>query len=163
MRRVKTARLVPQFRVFSLLVALASLGLDAGCGNGPHLAPVQGKVTYKGAPVPTGTITFHPVEGGRSASGTITSDGSYSLARRMPGDEVIVGKYTVTIEATEAAAQITTTQHVASLTDEVTVIPDARVSAPPKELVPVKYSTVESSGLTATVNSGPNQIDFNLR
>jgi hypothetical protein len=163
MRRFKTARLVPQFRVFSLLVAIASLGPVAGCDTGPQVAPVHGKVIYKGAPVPTGTITFRPVEGGRPASGTIASDGSYSLARRMPGDEVIVGKYNVTIEATEAAAQIPTTQHAASLTDEVTVVPDARMPAPAKDLVPAKYSTVESSGLSATVNSGPNQIDFNLR
>jgi hypothetical protein len=161
MNLVQKANLVPQSRIPWLLVATASLGLLAGCDTGPQVAPVHGTVTYKGAPVPTGTITFHPVEGGRPAIGTISNDGSYSLARRTLGDGVILGKYNVTIEATAAAAQTTTTQQVTTLADEDIV--SAKLPAPPKELVPVKYSTVESAGLTATVNSGPNQIDFNLR
>jgi hypothetical protein len=157
------ARLVPRFRTLSLLVAIASLELVAGCDTAPQVAQVHGTITYNGVPVPTGTITFYPVEGGRTAVGMITKDGSYSLSRTTLGDGVIVGKYKVTIEATETAAQSNTTQQVKSVADEMYVIPDARASAPPKEWVPVKYSTVESAGLTATVNSGPNQIDFNLR
>jgi hypothetical protein len=159
---VQNIRLALRYRIIKLLVALASLELVVGCDTGPQVAQVQGTVTYKGVLVPTGTVTFHPVDGGRTAVGVINKDGTYSLSRTMLGDGVVVGEYKVTIEATEAVAQSTATQQMKSVADEMHVIPDARTPTRPKELVPVKYSSVESADLTATVSSGLNQIDFKL-
>src|SRR5262249_7863155 len=56
-------------------------GLTGGCGpaeSHPETVPVQGKVTYKGQPVPRGTITFQP-DAGQPATGEIQPDGSYRL------------------------------------------------------------------------------------
>lgn len=124
------------------------------------MAPVTGKVTYDGKPVPEGTVTFYPVGGGRPSSGQLQSDGTYVLASTKPGDGALVGKCKVAIESrkvTNAAPAPT------SFADEL-----ASEDAPPPPpsnidwLVPEKYSSAESSGLTATVQSGSNQIDFDL-
>jgi hemoglobin len=52
---------------------------------------VSGKVTYKGVPVPAGTIAFHPKEG-KAISAKLSEDGSYSA------DMVPPGEYAVTVE-----------------------------------------------------------------
>ena len=51
----------PDHRLITGL-ALSTLVLTAfGCGDGLKVRyPVYGKVTYKGQPVPTGTVTFAP-------------------------------------------------------------------------------------------------------
>jgi hypothetical protein len=135
--------------------------LVVGCDSGPKVAPVHGSVTYKGKPVPTGTVTFYPTTGGRPAVGNIASDGSYTLSRNQPGDGAAVGEYKATIEAREAAPAVAASQ-ARSLTDELAASPASQGANALKDLVPAKYSTVETSGLTATVHSGNNQIDFNL-
>lgn len=149
------------FRTLSVLVLAGIFALSTGCDNGPEVAPVHGHVTYKGTPVPTGTVTFYPTQGGRPAVGNIKADGSYTLSRKEPGDGVVVGEYTVTVEAREAV-QPGDVQQAKSLADEAMAEPIGKTTAPPKDLVPAKYSMVETSGLTATVNSGSNQIDFDL-
>src|SRR5205823_12586516 len=61
----------------------------AGCGGGgPKTALVRGTVTYKGKPVPNGTVTFIPASG-HHATGDIRPDGSYTLTR---SEERRVGK-----------------------------------------------------------------------
>ena len=153
-------RLVAPPGVNALGIAVASVAcllLVSGCDSGPPTAPVHGTITYKGKPVTTGTITFYPAEGGRPAVGDIGSDGSYTLSRTVPGDNVILGDYKVAIEATESSA---TAPPPTSLADELSSGPAS--TPPPKQLVPAKYSTIESSELTATVTEGDNTIDFPL-
>ena len=87
------------------LLALAML-MASGVGCGPtdpdqaNILPVSGKVTYKGKPVPKGTITFHS-DGGRMATGEIQEDGSYSLTTARPGDGAVAGHHRVSIVANE--------------------------------------------------------------
>jgi hypothetical protein len=148
------------FRTISVLVLAGTFALSTGCDNGPEVAPVHGHVSYMGAPVRTGTVTFYPTQGGRPAVGSIKADGSYTLSRKVPGDGVAVGEYNVTLEAREAVTPVAS--QARSLAEEVSAEPVGKTTVPPKELVPAKYSMVETSGLTATVNSGTNQIDFKL-
>jgi hypothetical protein len=59
--------------------------LPAGCGRGqPALAPVSGRVFYRGQPLAGGTIVFtpDPERGGCGplACGEVGKDGSYSLS-----------------------------------------------------------------------------------
>jgi hypothetical protein len=142
-------------------VVLGALMLVIGCDSGPKVAPVHGNVTYKGKSVPTGTVTFYPSAGGRPAVGNIASDGSYTLSRNQPGDGAVVGEYKATIEAREAAPGVAASQ-ARSLTDELAANPMPQGANAIKDLVPAKYSTIETSGLTATVRSENNQIDFDL-
>ena len=128
--------------VFALLLALA------GCGeSGPEMARVYGTVTYKGSPVPKGTISFiAATPGGRNATGAIAEDGTYSLQTESPGDGAIVGEYRVAVTARDDPI--------------LDYIP--KKAPPPKRLTPQKYEDPATSGLTATVKSGSNTIDFPL-
>ncbi|MBX6316173.1 MAG: hypothetical protein IRY99_25170, partial [Isosphaeraceae bacterium] len=127
-------------------VAITLLALvPLGCGrSGPELAPVTGKVTYKGQPVPRGTISFQPVDPkqGAPATGTIEPDGTYTMQTTEPGDGVRPGQYRVAITAREEAP----------ILDYIPKTPPP----PPKSLIPEKYENPETSGLTATVKSGRN-------
>lgn len=147
-------------RYLALVLAIATATGLVGCDRGPSTAPVHGKVTYKGKAVPIGTVTFYPTEGGRPAVGSIREDGSYELARKQLGDGVILGDYKVTIEAVKAAPSA---EKPASLTGELGESAGAFAAPPPKYLVPEKYSVQETSDLTATVESGDNTIDFDLK
>ena len=75
----------------------------AGCGGGSDQKPtakVKGKVTFNGQPVVGGNITFSPVavgkDPGKSGSGTIGADGSYTMTTYEQHDGAVVGKHRVT-------------------------------------------------------------------
>lgn len=137
-------------------VAAAAIGMIgpalAGCGSsGPEMARVYGKVTYQGQPVPKGTISFVPVDAvnGNPATGVLQSDGSYTLQTVEPGDGARLGEYRVAIST------ITEDQ----ILDYIPKTPPPK----PKPLIPEKYSDPATSGLTATVKSGTNDIPFVLQ
>jgi hypothetical protein len=130
-----------------LVMACVSL-VPLACGStGPGMAPVSGKVTYNGKPVPKGTITFASTkEGGRNATGELDPEGNYKLQTEQPGDGALLGDYNVTIYA-----------HDEPILDYIPKKP-----IPPKILTPTKYEKPETSGLKATVKSGSNKFDFDL-
>jgi hypothetical protein len=139
----------PGLRACLLALATASFALTPiACGpTGPGMAQVSGKVTYKGQPVPKGTVTFLPSSpGGRNATGAIMPDGSYKLQTENPGDGALLGEYKVTIYA-----------HDEPILD---YLPQKPVE--PKILTPTKYEKPDTSGLTASVKSGPNTYNFDL-
>mgnify|MGYP003344620437 CR=1 FL=1 len=141
--------------LFALLAAL-------GCGS-RGMGKVQGKVTIGGEAVTSGTIMFYPAEG-PGATGAIGADGSYSLSTHKLGDGAVVGTHKVAIHSTSVGPG--SMEAPKSLDDELRGSPSAsaKVLVPGKVtwLVPEKYSTVEQSGLTATVKAGPNTIDFDI-
>lgn len=119
-----------------LLAALVAVG----CGETHDPTyPVTGKVTFNGEPLTTGTVTFTP-ETGPSATGEIRPDGTYSLITPPEREGALPGSYQVSISAVEV---------------------DAEGLATP--LIPSKYSTGQTSGLTATVQADQeNKADFDL-
>jgi hypothetical protein len=92
------------FRLLPFIVLAVALLVAAGCGGGSPLVPlvkVSGIVKLGGAPMPMGTVEYHP-DGGKGNTfkgtprGMITPDGSYSLV--TDGREgAPVGWYLVTI------------------------------------------------------------------
>jgi hypothetical protein len=129
------------------IAALACLGvlLIGGCGlRGPKLAPVRGTVTWKGNPVPYGTVMFQP-ESGPAATGEI-KNGAYVLTTDTRKG-ALLGRHRVTVIA---------------LADQSTRLPEERAPLPPP-LVPLEYSFPDRSGLTATVEDKENVIDFPLK
>jgi hypothetical protein len=106
---------------------------------------VQGRVTYRGAALPGGTIVFTPdVERGGDgpmATAEIKADGSYSL--QTAGESgAASGPYRVTIAS------------------EAPVLPD-RTKSP--VALPQMYSDAEKSGLKREVKAGEaNIINFDL-
>ncbi len=81
-----------------------------GCGKGPSLAPVSGRVTMDGMPLADAHITFQPVGDpqnpypGPASYGVTDSQGNYTL-RLIDSDRpgAIVGKHQVTITPKESA------------------------------------------------------------
>jgi hypothetical protein len=132
--------------VSTLLIATAW-----GCGSAPEhpeTFPVQGKVTYKGQPVPKGTVTFQS-DGGQTATGEIQPDGTYRLGTFAAGDGAVAGHHKVMIIANDA---------------DPTLMPGSSPGyKPPKDLVPAKYSKLETSGLEAVVEKDKANVDFDLK
>jgi hypothetical protein len=149
-----------------------ALLLVLGCGGddlGTRYA-VSGKVTYKGAPVAKGTISFVPDDKeGRGATGQI-ENGYYSLTTQTPGDGAFPGKYTVTVDtrdvgeaeqkaATEKFAQQKKIDGLVEVPQEV----QAKLYAKAKTTTPLKYMAPQSSDLKATVEAHSNSLDFDLK
>jgi hypothetical protein len=130
--------------------ALAAVAALAGCGGG---GSVSGKVTLDGEPLPSGTVTFHPVGPGPAAIGTIGSGGRYELA--IGGDRTVPpGDYLVTVDATEA------------VTSEPPAAPGKGPPPPPKpprRLTPARYADKDTTDLRFTLKPGSNTIDLRLK
>jgi len=137
--------------VVCALTAL-SLSLVLGCGSrSSGLAIVKGKVTYKGKPVPNGTVNFNPVDGNKpSASGKIQPDGSYTLETYLgnrPSAGAVIGQHKVVIVAMQ---------------DQEGILPEQRAALPPP-IVPSKYTHPNTTDLKADVGNKENTIDFDLK
>ncbi len=116
-----------------------------GCSQS-NLVEVTGKVTYKGEPVSSGTISFVAADK-PAAYGDLQSDGTYSLHTTAPGDGATPGAYRVMVVAMQ---------------DQGTLLPEQKSSLPPPT-IPVKYTSLATTDLTANVEPNKkNVIDFNL-
>lgn len=125
--------------------ALVLLIVFMGC-NASNLYPVQGMITYEGKPVPNGTVNFIPNSNGPTATGEITN-GFYRLSTHFSGDGAQPGTYRVIIVAME---------------DQAERLPEER-SPLPAAIVPVRYTSLATSDLTATIDEKQNKIDFDLK
>lgn len=141
-----------------VVVSVAALAGQVGCDD-QGTAPVSGKITCEGKEVPEGTITFYPKAGGRPGTSEIQPDGTYVLSTLKPGDGAPMGEYDVTIEAKRVTGG---GANYSTLEEEVNSPPQVTAPAEIEWLVPIEYTSVETSGLTATVESGENVIDFDL-
>ena len=128
----------PSALAFALLI-VCSLPA-AGCGEDGG-ATVQGKVTYKDAPVIEGSLSFIP-QGMPAAYGRLQPDGSYSLLNHQGSAHIEPGEYTVVI--------------VAGANRSLTSGPDTGLP------VPVSVTNQATTPLRFDVVEGPNTIDINL-
>jgi hypothetical protein len=145
----------------SLLAGVGLLCSLPGCSgdpNMPKLGKVHGKVTYKGKPVESGTVTFNPVPGkggetGQNASGEIESDGSYVMTTFNTGDGAILGQHIVAVVVREKGSE-----------NQGKPKPDGTIDyTMPKIVTPTKYASVETSPLRCTVREGDNPFDIELK
>ena len=123
-------------------LVLACLGL-AGCGS--RLPTITGHVTYRGLPLDTGRVVFHPQGSTAPAYAVLQPGGTYS-AQTGSGPGIAEGDYSVTVMATAP-------------------VPEPSVSNPRPEitsLIPERYGNVETSGLKVTVGPGKNVFDVQL-
>lgn len=129
-----------------VVVSVALVGVWAsGCGRGgPALGGVEGTVTLDGTPVEGATVTFSPVEGGRSATAITDSAGHYRLEFTADQMGAIVGKHKVSISTFEEGELDDRGQRVGAVAEKI----------------PAKYN--RESTLVAEVKSGSQTIDFPL-
>lgn len=123
--------------VFALMIA--------GCDSSSQLSRVSGYVTLDGAPIGVGTIVYAPVAGGKPATGSIESDGSYYVnTSREVG--LAPGTYQVAVSIREMPENV------------------KRSDQPPpgKLLIPQKYEQPSTSGLQFEIVPGANVIPIEL-
>jgi hypothetical protein len=136
------------------LVGLAAVALFAGCGKPYRVAPVSGKVTLDGKPLPKASVTFVPmaskdnINPGPTAAGLTDDDGRYTLIVDKDTPGAVVGTCRI---------YITTL-----LSDPVL---DEREGGPPvqrpRDRVPEKYN--QKTELTYDVpKGGTDQANFDL-
>jgi len=149
-------------------VALAVL---AGCQAGSELGtvPVSGTVTLDGQAVADATIAFKPkASDGRVAVGVTAADGKFTLTTLQSGDGALPGSYAVTITKIAAGEAASSPGAMDKPSPEKQAKmakymgsggkPPTSPVAPKNEL-PDKYASPETSDFTAEVKLGENN-DF---
>jgi hypothetical protein len=128
------------------------VAIFAGCGSpDPETAEVTGIVRLDGQPLTSGIVTFTP-EAGRSATGFIQSDGTYTLKTYTDGDGALPGKHIVTITPGNTGAPARPNFD----SDRPTMATDSPI--------PVKYGIPGSSGLEFEVKADEaNHAEFDLK
>lgn len=138
------------FRAKRVAIPLLATALAvSGCGGSSPSgdSTVVGSVTIDGGPLEDGTIIFYD---GPQAAGVGTIDsGSYSMKQSASVNGMAPGDYKVSVESWEIEP--------GSVTEEGEIVGEG------KSRIPELYGDVGQSGLTATVNAGSNEIDFDLK
>lgn len=160
-----TSRFLPA----AMFVAAGLTGIVlSGCGprsDRPVLAPVSGKVTYKDKPVAKAQVVFHPEKDGvRAGLGETDAEGRFTLWTYDPGDGAPVGMNKVTITLRGPAEKGDLHPSVRPKGKEMGEAYYEQVGQMAgKPLLPEKYFTIATSGLTADVKAGQkNVFDFAL-
>lgn len=128
---------------------LWQLVLACGCsGSLPETAPVHGVVTYEGKPLSgfkNAAVHFTPVAGRPGKSVISPNDGSFELYTYKSGDGARLGRHVVAVSAT-----------VDDPSDKDERYPGVRM------IIPDKFASGDTSGLTYEVNSSGNEIEIQL-
>lgn len=136
-----------QFKSFGRSLFLLLL-LPSGCSEGPELGEVEGKVTFKGQPIPFAYVTFQPVDPpGTYGSAYSQPDGTYILKFSGSRNGAPVGKHLVSIRT---AAK-----------DEIEV-EDKSTGLMVRPELPEGYQEKVELYFDQVVESGSNEIDFEL-
>jgi len=148
---------------YQLVIAVLICIVSGACGPaGPEMGRVNGVVTLDGTPVPEGTVQFWPKDG-RPARGSITEDGSFVMTTFDSNDGALVGEHRVTIKATRSIQSGPKIKSTAAEISHFSQKGAKRIRATKVDwLVPEKYSDVDTTPLTATVENGSNEIDFQI-
>jgi len=139
------------------LMALLLLVVAIGCGSGssePVTYPVTGKVTLGGSPVEGAAVSFAPqsaelgIGGGTAQTGL---DGTFSVTTQFD-----MGKSSKEgLPAGEYRISVIKLEHQAG---------EPSLSKPPKNALPQKYASPETSDLSASIKAdGDNFVDLVLK
>lgn len=145
---------------FSLLLGLVLL---VGCG-GVSTTKVTGTVTLDGKPLPDATVTFFPVEGGTgvTAAGITDASGNYSIKTIGENqDGAVAGSYLVGVSAaSKGKSEVPMDNDSAEYENYQS---DHQGTGGQKLLVGMKYINPTTSGLTAEVTAGSDNVfDFDV-
>jgi hypothetical protein len=151
------------------LVACLLLGGCSGSGR-PDLAPVQGKVTYKGEAVSGATVVFLCPGAPRMAIGTTDAGGIYKLTSYEPNDGAMIGTHSITVtkfggdglpEVT--SAPVDSKDMNKAIEQSMRQSAQAVVQAEKKGSgLPIKYSQMHTTDLKKEVVEGENVINLEL-
>ena len=152
-------------RALASIIPLVALVIHFGCGievdddRDRHLL-ITGKVTYQGNPVKRGAIHFLPVDPANpSASGTINDGEIRDVYTRTPGDGLKSGKYRIAITSFDEEFLQSVAKRDGRGADPVEV---GRAANKIKKLIPVRYSNVRESGLSAEFSPDNHSLNLDL-
>ena len=133
-------------------LALFVFPVFGGCSANSDELPtgeVYGKVTYQGKALPAGSVTFIPDGTGKAAAGEVQADGTYVLTTYSQGDGATIGGHKVMIISERDTSELPAESAAAN--QDLSLIPEKYGMSP------------KTSGLTADVKEGDNEINFNLK
>ena len=134
---------------------LAAMLAIAGCGPGrPATVPVTGTVTLDGQPVAGASVMFSPAQSGHPASGRTDQSGNFTVRTFEPGDGALPGRHTVTVTLQKTAGM---TADPDGLEGDV-----APGGLQVEWIVPRKYASQKTSGLTVEVQRGMEPVRLEL-
>ena len=126
-----------------LLAAFAAI--VSGCGPSDGRVPIEGDVTFQGAPLETGTIQFAAVDGSSMTGGDIVN-GEFSI----PADRSVQpGTYLVRISSVKEGA------------NPAEPLPGDSLDARNLELIPANWN-VASDQQREIVAGGDNRFTFDI-
>ena len=143
---MKLIELIRVNRICTAISGAALIAVFVGCRGSSMESEVSGTVTLDGNRIGPGTIVFAPAAaGGKPATGSIESDGSYKLKTSRESG-LAAGPYRVAISVRKMPENI------------------KRGERPPlgKLLIPEKYEDETKSGLQYEVSPGRNRINIEL-
>jgi hypothetical protein len=148
-------------------VALLALGVVGVAGCGPGRGDVKGRVTFLGKPVVFGGVVMMGSDD-KSVTGNIDAEGNYTV-RGVRAGAVRVA----VVSPDPASVYADRLKGVKSMLpkrkqDRLAHLPSAPDGAPPFDRskwfpLPRQYEQVETSGITATIHSGDNTFDIELK
>lgn len=138
--------------IFFLVLFSITL-FTAGCRkNNRGTVPVKVTINYKGSPVSEAIVVLRNDEG-NYANGSTDKNGVVWLSTFEPKDGALPGTYKVTVDKSELKVTL----------DPNKPAGDNEISSETIFHIPEKYSSVETSGLSMTINEkGPNEETFDL-
>jgi hypothetical protein len=129
------------------------LSVTLGCSGKNHgTVPVQVTVTHKGGPVAEAIVTF-VAQDGRTASGVCDTNGVATLQTTEGYSGIFPGEYKVFIVKMK-----TTLTPAAPTADD----PERTHTATTEHLLPRKYASPATSGLTQTISTDTRKIQIDL-
>jgi hypothetical protein len=140
------------FRPLVLIVPLAVI--PAACSAEKPTAEVQGRVTYKGVPLPEGIVLFL-AEDRRQDIGSINLDGTY-VAKRAP-----VGRNKISVQSLPPLPPPGPATRAVN-EPEKKGMPTGDKSPVKSVAIPARYANTNTSGLSFTVEEGINRYDIEL-
>lgn len=135
------------FSIISMLIV--------GCSgsSGPRVVPASGKISFKGEPLESGTITFSPVDAKETvATSAQIVDGQYQTEK---GQGVSAGTYKVVVNVQRIPADLNETDKKNT---------KLGTTAAKELMIPEKYSNYKTTTLELEVSSSDSSVtkDFDL-
>jgi len=149
-------------RALRLLPVLIAFLVVAGSGG---KGDVTGTVKYKGETMTKGSVTFQGGDG-KTYTGDIGADGKYTV-RGVPSGTAKVAVNVIDDSVTkhfrDLSAGIREQQKAAgSDPEKTTFVPPKVVDPSSFYIVPQRYASVDTSGITFEVKSGKNVYDIDI-
>ncbi len=154
-----------QFCTLALMIFASGCGGAAPGGYKGPKGTVSGRMMIGGAPLKEGCqVMFQSVEGGHLATGTVKSEGKYTLTSNGSFDVPAVA-YRVQLSPPSTIEPLKSSQpQDPSMMAAKVMGPSgsAAVKEAAKPPFPAIYQSVLTSKLEYTVKAGPNAADFDL-